>query len=106
MSVPEGKATAFNRSPRDTTAVSMVGAGALLPPLWVVGVVLIWLSDNWPLSDKIFATVFAPIATLIAAAVVVFGEQGTIYVAVWIPAALITCFALSFRMGSREARRS
>lgn len=106
MSQPIGKQTAFNREPLDTVALALMGLGSVVQLLIVVAWVMIWISSRWSLGEKIFSVVFVLIGYAIG--IGAWRSGAPIYI---IPlcgggAALLTCFALSFRMGMREAAAS
>lgn len=46
----------------DTAAVVLLVVGGFVPPIigWVVGVVLLWISDVWSTRDKIIGTLVVP----------------------------------------------
>jgi hypothetical protein len=46
----------------DVVAIVLLLVGGLIVPLvgWVVGVVLLWVSDAWKVRDKVIGTVFLP----------------------------------------------
>jgi hypothetical protein len=46
----------------DVGAIVLLLVGGLIVPLvgWVIGVVLLWLSNAWTVRDKVIGTVFVP----------------------------------------------
>jgi hypothetical protein len=102
VSTPEGKQTAFNRSPRETGSVIALGLTAILPLLYFVAVAMIWRSKFWTTGDKLFSTLF-PLLVAIASVIAVEAYDVTRWVLLaGSGAALFACFVLSFRMGMRD----
>jgi hypothetical protein len=78
------------RSPQDVITVALLLAGGLLAGIgWIVGVVMLWSSPRWRLSDKLLGTLVWPgglLAVVVLFAVVGVGAQGTASCATGSPA--------------------
>jgi uncharacterized membrane protein len=50
----------------ETTALILLSVGMIIPVIgWLVGVILLWLSNVWNTRDKVLGTLFAPAAWIL-----------------------------------------
>lgn len=92
----------------DTFGLILLAATFLFPPLFLVGMVFVWLSHYWSRNEKLFATLL-PIGAIVVGwgiglAYDGFAVPAAAAILAGVGAALIASFTLAFRSGLRDSQ--